>query len=227
MLALITERQTTSLYQLVYSRRNFIAAMSKAEKTKKYIVEVAASVFNKKGFAGTTMSDLTTATGLTKGSIYGNFTTKEEVAVEAFQYAVAKMRTEVHAAAKVSKSPLEQLMGIIDYLRTYVLNPPVPGGCVLLNTAVEADDNNPALKGHVAAELKKTVDTMAKLLHKAVAAGEIIQECEPRTLAYNIFCAIEGAVMMSRVQGSTKPMQEISNFWKEYLYSLRTKKKRP
>ncbi len=196
--------------------------MSKAEQTKKYIIEVAASVFNKKGFAGTTMSELTSATGLTKGSIYGNFATKEEVAVEAFQYAVAKMRSELNTAAKTYQSPLDQLMGIIDYLRTYVLQPPVPGGCILLNTAVEADDNNPVLKGRVAAELKKTVDTIHGLLKKAVSTGEIVCNCDTRTIAYNIFCAIEGAVMMSRVQNSTKPMQEISTFWKQYLNALRT-----
>lgn len=197
--------------------------MSKAEQTKKYIIEVAAPVFNKKGFAGTTMSELTAATGLTKGSIYGNFSTKEEVAVEAFQYAVAKMRAELNAVTKLYQSPLEQLIGIIDYLRTYVLQPPVPGGCVLLNTAVEADDNNPVLKGRVSGELKKIVDTIHGLLKKAVAAGEIVRDCETRTLAYNIFCAIEGAVMMSRVQNSTKPMQEVSAFWKQYLDTLRTK----
>ena len=180
-------------------------------------------MFNRKGFAGTSMSDLTAATGLTKGSIYGNFATKEEVAVEAFLYAVGKMRAELNAAVGVSQSPLEQLTAIIDYLRTYVLDPPVPGGCMLLNTAVEADDNNPVLKDLVAVELKRTVDTIAGLLERAVAAGEIIAHPGPRTLAFNIFCALEGAVMMSRAQSSTQPMQEVADFWKRYVDTLRTK----
>lgn len=195
--------------------------MRKAEKTRKHIVEVAASIFNKKGFAGTSLSDLTEAIGLTKGSIYGNFASKEEVAVEAFQFAVEKMRSELTAAAKAKKSPIEQLFGIIDYMSTYVLNPPVPGGCILLNTAVEADDNNPVMKERVATELKKMVENITRLLKKAEASGEIVlRGRDVRTIAYALFCALEGGVMMSRVQHSTKPMQEVSNFWKSYINSL-------
>ena len=60
--------------------------MSKAKKTKRYITERTAEIFNKKGFVGTSLADLTNATNLTKGSIYGNFQKKEEVAISAFNY---------------------------------------------------------------------------------------------------------------------------------------------
>ena len=53
---------------------------SRSEKTRQLIIETAAPIFNKKGYAGTSLSDLTQATGLTKGSIYGNFKNKDEVA---------------------------------------------------------------------------------------------------------------------------------------------------
>src|ERR1700743_2896220 len=59
---------------------------SKAERTRQFIIEKTAEVFNKKGYAGTSLADLTEATGLTKGSIYGNFENKEEVAIAVFDY---------------------------------------------------------------------------------------------------------------------------------------------
>jgi AcrR family transcriptional regulator len=62
--------------------------MSKSERTKNYIIEKAAPIFNTKGFAGTSLSDLTEATGLTKGSIYGNFENKEEIAIQVFKYSI-------------------------------------------------------------------------------------------------------------------------------------------
>ena len=46
---------------------------TKAEKTKEYIIATSAPIFNKQGYAGTSMSDITKATGLTKGVLYGNF----------------------------------------------------------------------------------------------------------------------------------------------------------
>ena len=54
--------------------------MSKAEKTRQFNNESTAELFNKKGYAGTSLSDISEATGLTKGSIYGNFENKDDVA---------------------------------------------------------------------------------------------------------------------------------------------------
>ena len=53
--------------------------MSKAEKTKQFIIEKTAPLFNMKGYSGTSMSDITAATGLTKGSMYGNFENKTKL----------------------------------------------------------------------------------------------------------------------------------------------------
>ncbi len=60
--------------------------MNKAERTKQFIIEQTASIFNKKGYAGTSLQDITAATSLTKGSIYGNFGGKDDVALAVFDY---------------------------------------------------------------------------------------------------------------------------------------------
>ena len=52
---------------------------TKSFETKQYILEKIAPIFNKNGYAGTSLSDVTKATGLTKGAIYGNFKDKEEI----------------------------------------------------------------------------------------------------------------------------------------------------
>ena len=61
--------------------------LSKSAQTKQFIIEKAAPIFNKKGFAATSMNDILEATGLAKGGVYGNFTSKEEIALLAFEYA--------------------------------------------------------------------------------------------------------------------------------------------
>ncbi|MCA1919526.1 MAG: TetR/AcrR family transcriptional regulator, partial [Flavobacterium piscis] len=66
--------------------------MSKAERTKNFIIEKTAPLFNMKGYSGTSMSDITAATGLTKGSIYGNFENKDEVAIAAFKFNVKELQ---------------------------------------------------------------------------------------------------------------------------------------
>jgi len=66
----------------------FSNMLTKAELTTQYIIETVAPIFNKNGYAATSMSDLTKATGLTKGAIYGNFKNKEDLAIASFKHNV-------------------------------------------------------------------------------------------------------------------------------------------
>ena len=64
--------------------------MTKAERTKKFIVEKAADLINRKGIAGTSLSDIMEATQLAKGGVYGNFESKDAICREAFNYLAEK-----------------------------------------------------------------------------------------------------------------------------------------
>lgn len=188
--------------------------MGKSERTKEYILRKVAPVFNQKGFAGTSLSDLTEATGLTKGCLYGNFATKEDIAIEAFLYGVGEIRQAVRSQVDTELPAVEQLLALLEFYQLYAANPVIPGGCVLLNTAVEADDNQPALKKKVAVELKRSVRFIEGLLAKAVEAGELKPEAEVTALAFAMFCAIEGAIMIARAQNSMIPVDEVTGYWR-------------
>jgi len=71
--------------------------MGKSEQTKAFIIEKTAPLFNIKGYAGTSLSDITDATKLTKGSVYGNFTNKDEVALAVFDYNLNKVTSMLAA----------------------------------------------------------------------------------------------------------------------------------
>lgn len=119
--------------------------MSKGDQTRARIIERSAPLFNKKGYAGTALSDLMVATGLEKGGIYRHFSSKEELAAEAFDFAWA-------AAVHVRAKGVDNAANAVDRLKLMVANfvelrtGLVPGGCPLLNTAIEADDGNPVLR---------------------------------------------------------------------------------
>src|ERR1700739_4539753 len=121
--------------------------MTKGEQTRRKIVEAAAPIFNKRGYEGSSLSELMVATGLKKGGIYRHFSSKEELAAEAFDYAwKSAFKTRIH--------DLEQVPNSIEKLKRFIVNfvngrSAVPGGCPVLNTAVEADDGNLLLRDRV------------------------------------------------------------------------------
>ena len=192
-------------------------SMGKAERTRQLIIEKTAPIFNKKGFDATSLSDLTRATGLTKGAIYGNFSDKEEIRKKAFDYATAKVKSKVKQHLVGQTTYKGQLIALINFYSTYVLSPPIPGGCPLLNTAIEADDHHTGIRKKVVIELTATVNFIKTLLDKGVIAGEFKTGIDTKSLAYVFFCSIEGALMFSRAERSCKSMDMVVEHCKGIL----------
>jgi TetR/AcrR family transcriptional regulator, transcriptional repressor for nem operon len=180
--------------------------MSKAEKTRQFIIGKAAPIFNKKGVAGTSISDIMEATKLAKGGIYGNFTTKEEIAIEAFDYMVEAVISKMMELTAQKKSSKDKLFAILEFYRTYPHKPVISGGCPILNFGVEADDNNPVLKKKVKDVIHYFQDSIEKLVQRGIDYGEFRQDWDARTFAIKMFSMIEGGVLISRIHGDNRQM---------------------
>ena len=181
--------------------------LSKAERTRQYIIEATAPVFNKKGYAGTSLSDLTEATGLTKGSIYGNFENKEEVALAVFDFNTCRVSDMVEQQMKVADTYYEKLMV---YSRVYNDDRlTAHGGCAILNTAVEADDTNEALKIKAAQAILRWKKNIVTLINGGIADEEFKADINPEENALAIIALIEGGVMISKVTDSSSSLQQV------------------
>jgi len=114
--------------------------MGRGEQTRERIVAAAAGVFNERGFAGASMADLMAATGLQKGGLYRHFESKEALALAAFDHAIARMTERFTAAVQSSAHSVERLHAVIRVFESIPDDPPVPGGCPLMNAVMECDD---------------------------------------------------------------------------------------
>lgn len=194
--------------------------MTKGERTRQHIIEKTAPLFNTRGFDGTSLADLTEATGLTKGALYGNFPDKESLAQEAFRYSIGKVREMVRQELEGVTTYRKRLESVFDFFARYVTDPPVPGGCPLLNTAIEADDHHTSMRKIVARELVITIDFMESLLKGGVKSGEFRKGIDARAMAYTFFCSIEGALMFARAERSREPMDIIVKHCKTILNQI-------
>ena len=176
--------------------------MNKAARTHQYIIEKAAPVFNKKGITGTSLADLTRATGLTKGSIYGNFRDKDELAIAVFQYNVDNLTQYFSKEINEAPTYLDKLLA---YPRAYLKLSQTMlafGGCPILNTATEADDTHQALCRLTAEVIDKWRQTIIKLIEKGQKAGEIKPETDAGAVAEIMISLFEGGGILSKVTGS-------------------------
>ena len=189
--------------QLVYFCKKFEPlskeAASKSERTRMFIVEQAATLFNQKGYAGTSMDDILQATGLSKGGVYGNFKSKEEIAIAAFDHAVRRVAQEIKACTKQHTNVLDKLRAVVHFYQKRILNPPIEGGCPILNTAVEVDDNNPVLRERVKNALDEWEQGIAYIIRRGIEAGEVRFDIDARAFAVRFIATLEGSILLTRL----------------------------
>ena len=193
---------------------------TKGQRTRAGIVERSAPVFNTKGFFGASMGDLVRATGLGKGGIYNHFSGKEELALEAFDYSVAIMRERFSRALEGRASALEKLFAVVDVLGSLADDPPVAGGCPVLNTAIESDDAHPALKERAAVASTEWLRLVGSLVREGVGSGELRPDVDARATASVVVAALEGAVMLGKLHDDPAHMERTIGHLKGYLKSL-------
>src|SRR6202050_376611 len=165
--------------------------MTKGELTRRKILEPAAPIFNKRGYEGSSLSELMQATGLKKGGIYRHFSSKEELAAEAFDYTweTARNARLLHVDEKANGiEKLKQLIAnFIDH------RSPVAGGCPILNTATDADDGNPVLRAHVAKALRSWLSRLQTIVEQAKERRETQPGVHPKVVATVMVASLEGA----------------------------------
>ncbi|WP_158963383.1 TetR/AcrR family transcriptional regulator [Myroides fluvii] len=178
--------------------------MSKAAKTRQFIIEKTAPLFNTKGYAATSISDITAITGLTKGSIYGNFSNKDEVVIEAFLHNVALIKREIHAALNRGKNPKEALLNFVDFYRQYWEKLVTSGGCALLNAATEADDHLLFLKESVQHNFTLWIQRLTGVIEQGKEQGYFKPSAQAEDVASLFVILIEGGILLSRSLGDRK-----------------------
>jgi TetR/AcrR family transcriptional repressor of nem operon len=192
-----------------------VTDMTKGEQTRRRIVEAAAPIFNRRGYEGSSLNDLMTATGLKKGGIYRHFSSKEELAAEAFDFTW-------EAAQEARLLHVDETAGGIEKLKQVIANfinykSPVAGGCPILNTAIDADDGNPALRTRVAKALRAWLSRLQAIVEQGQERGEISGDVDPKGVATLIVASLEGALMISRIHRNDEALRRVQSHLNSYL----------
>lgn len=191
--------------------------MTKGESTRQHIIEKAAPLFNKNGYAGTSLSDIMKATGLAKGGLYGHFKNKDEMAALTFDYAFNKIKSSLLIKLNDCRTGVEKLIAILDFYRTYITNPPIEGGCPLLNTSVEADDSFPFLKTRARAAQNEMLNSLVQIFQKAKKNEELHEDVQPQREAEMMYALIEGGIVMAKINDNPVILHRILDRIREHI----------
>ncbi|GLU54686.1 TetR/AcrR family transcriptional regulator [Dyadobacter frigoris] len=198
--------------------------MTKSERTRKQIVIRSASLFNEKGFAGSSVDEIVEKIDVTRRSLYKHFEGKEELAQEVVEYLLDETLAKTRSALK-SGSAQNRLFAYLDlYQNPYCAGPVtgevyINGGCPILNFGVEYDDGDP----HTATKVARAVNETLKALESVILEGknekEFRDDIDVSQLALKIFSAIKGGILVARLLKNNNLMHQIISGLKQELLS--------
>ncbi len=184
---------------------------TKAALTTQFIIETAAPIFNKHGYAATSMSTLTKVTGLTKGAIYGNFENKEDLAIKCFNYNIKRIFNTLMSGVDSVESAPEKLLAISEFYKKYYKYSEQFGGCPILNVGVDSNNQNTALITHVRKMIKRFHVYIADIVDLGKEQGTIKPDVDAMEWSYRIDSMIQGAVFMTHTMDDNRYIVDVMN----------------
>jgi TetR/AcrR family transcriptional regulator, transcriptional repressor for nem operon len=196
------------------------SSTKKSDRTRQFIIEKAAPVFNKKGIAGTSLTDLTQATGLTKGSIYGNFKNKDDIAVSVFKYNISNIESFFSHEMDKAKTYAEKLLVYPRIYRKIYKVMIAYGGCPILNTATEADDTHHTLCKLVVETVTRWKKQIIELIDLGKQEGKIQADTNPTAISEIIISLFEGGGILAKVTGEETYMKNTLDHMENLIKSI-------
>lgn len=179
------------------------------ERTREQILEQSGILFNSQGYKATSISEITDATGFTKGAIYKHFKNKEELEQETVVYLFKKLTTDLEKRVKAENTAGNKLRSIFKYYGLYISRPPIQGGCPLANASAEADDANPALRKSALKMMGILRLSLRTILENGIRFKQLKPTIEVEFYVTLIIACLEGAVMISKLERNSKDINNI------------------
>ncbi|MED3865041.1 TetR/AcrR family transcriptional regulator [Priestia megaterium] len=190
---------------------------SKGEQTKALILEKASKIFNSKGYRASSISDIMHETGLRKGGIYNHFENKEEIMLSAFSFSIDMMRHLFSEAMAGKQGCLERLLSIVSVFEEIAEKKLFPGGCPIMNAAIEADDADPLLQEKVREAMDGLLGMVRNLVQEGINKGEIKQGVDPEFVATVFISTLEGALALSKLYKNQEYMKRAVHHLRLFL----------
>lgn len=194
--------------------------ISKAARTRGHIIEKAAQLFNQRGYAGTSMAELMTATGLKKGGIYNHFVSKDELAIAAFDYGIRLASRRHVRALKGKQGSSKKLQAMVAAFADSFETISAWGGCPLMNTAIDSDDAHPALRERAQQAMDDWRYLIRRIIQKGIKAGELLPSTDADAVATITIATLEGALMLAKLYGDRTHLDRAKTHLHIYIDSL-------
>lgn len=183
--------------------------MKKAQVHRDQLVRTAMRLFRRQGYASTGLQQILAESGAPKGSLYYYFPGgKEALGEAAVELAGSLIREMLEEVAGRSRTPRSFLRGYCEVMAGWMEESGFGSGCPIATTLLETAPESPG----ITAAGRAAIDSWIEVIAEAIRTEEMSAK-EAQTRAQLVIAAMEGALILSRVRGSTRPILDVAKLF--------------
>lgn len=195
------------------------AQASHDSKTK--LLDAAQNVFRAKGYAATTVDDICQTAGVTKGSFFHHFKSKEALTLEAATH-WSTWTAALFAAAPyhAPKDPRDRVLGYVDF-RAAILEGDVPEFTCLLGTLVqETYVTHPAIRAACDKGMSSHIANLIPDIEAAKQRYAPDAAWSSESVGYFIQCVLQGSFVFAKAKDGSEVARNNLSHLRRYLVNL-------
>jgi len=169
----------------------------------------ATELFWTKGYNGTSIDELTKATGLSRSSIYNTFGGKHALFMRSLRFYLDDQQRQLQDLGAKVKNVAERFRVMFGFATEEILSDRMRKGCLMVNTTTEMVNMDKEIAGAAAGNMEWMVELFAEWISEGQAVGEVSRVFAPQALAKYLYSTYSGLKVSGQAKPDRKSLEDI------------------
>lgn len=195
--------------------------MSRARNpaTKERLLDAAIRLMLAKGYTATGVEEICTEAGVTKGSFFHYFESKDGLAIAAldrfWRFQVQMLREGPFATLE---DPLDRVFGYLDFFIAVMREPETPKSCLVGNLTQELSQTYPEIRSNCEKIFSWHTEMFRQMLDEAKKRYAPTRHFDPQSLSEYFISVFQGSLILSKAKQDAKVIEENLQHFKKYIH---------
>jgi TetR/AcrR family transcriptional repressor of nem operon len=190
-------------------------------ESKTRLLDAALHVIRAKGYSATRIEDVCEAAGLTKGSFFHHFKSKEDLALAAADYWIEGTGALFASASyHAPADPLDRLLAYVDFRKSLLMGDLPDFTCLVGTMVQETYDTHPAIREACNRSISDHAATLVPDIEEAIRQRGIQANWTAESLALYMQATIQGAFILAKAKHTREVAAECIDHLRRYLELL-------